>query len=57
MYTDDNGIVRFEGSDNIAPLHTALNTALESVSTAGVISDGTGFLRVGETGNEPRIRG
>lgn len=33
MYTDDNGIVRFEESDNVSPLHTALNTALQSVST------------------------
>lgn len=32
MYTDDNGIVRFESTDNIAPLQVGLNTALESVS-------------------------
>ena len=34
MYTDDNGIVRFEESDNVSPLHTALNTGLQSVSDA-----------------------
>ena len=34
MYTDDNGIVRFEESDNVSPLHTALNTALQSVSNS-----------------------
>ena len=32
MYTDDNGIVRFESLDNIAPLQVGLNAALESVS-------------------------
>ena len=32
MYTDDNGIVRFEALDNIAPLQVNLNAALESVS-------------------------
>lgn len=34
MYTDDNGIVRFEALDNIAPLQVNLNAALESVSDA-----------------------
>ena len=34
MYTDDNGIVRFESTDNISPLHIGLNTALGSVSDA-----------------------
>lgn len=34
MYTDDNGIVRFESTDNIAPLQVGLNAALESVSEA-----------------------
>ncbi len=32
MYTDDNGIVRFEALDNIAPLQVGLNAAMESVS-------------------------
>lgn len=34
MYTDDNGIVRFEATDNISPLHIGLNTALESVGNS-----------------------
>src|SRR5690625_194409 len=34
MYTDDNGIVRFESTDNIAPLQVGLNAAMESVSEA-----------------------
>lgn len=34
MYTDDNGIVRFESLDNIAPLQVGLNAAMESVSDA-----------------------
>jgi len=34
LYTDDNGIVRFESLDNIAPLQVGLNAALESVSVA-----------------------
>src|SRR5690625_3773408 len=34
MFTDDNGIVRFEDDDEIAPLHVGLNTALTSVSEA-----------------------
>src|SRR5690625_1081623 len=34
MFTDDNGIVRFEATDNVSPLHTGLNTALSSVSDA-----------------------
>ena len=32
MYTDSRGIVRFESTDNISPLHVGLNTALSSVS-------------------------
>lgn len=32
MYVDNNGIVRFENLDDITPLQTNLNAALESVS-------------------------
>jgi len=34
VYTDDNGIVRFESLDNIAPLQVGLNAAMESISEA-----------------------
>jgi len=34
VYTDDNGIVRFESLDNIAPLQVGLNAAMESISGA-----------------------
>lgn len=34
MFVDDNGIVRFEGTDELNPIETTLNTALTSVSVA-----------------------
>lgn len=54
MYTDDNGIVRFESLDNIAPLQVNLNAALESVSDSltdtneriDVLEEDTGWLPI-----------
>lgn len=34
MYTDDNGLVYFENTDSVAPLHSTLNTLTSSVSGA-----------------------
>lgn len=34
MYVDNNGIVRFENTDDLSPLHVQVNTALGSVSLA-----------------------
>lgn len=33
-YVDSNGIIRYEATDGVAPLHTALNAGMESVSDA-----------------------
>lgn len=54
MYTDDNGIVRFEALDNIAPLQVNLNAALESVSDSltdtneriDVLEEDTGWVNL-----------
>lgn len=54
MYTDDNGIVRFEALDNVAPLQVNLNAALESVSDSltdtneriDVLEEDTGWLPI-----------
>lgn len=67
MYVDDNGIVRFENTDDLSPLHVQLNIALQSISDRATeiqeeldglepdqITFEDHYLRVGEDG-APRL--
>lgn len=47
MFADDKGILRVESLDSVAPLHTVLNTLMQSVSEAMESGEATFFYEAG----------